>query len=76
MEPKNPNIDEQGDYIFRFKIDKREDKGKDLRIEYIRVTLEKLLDMITLYYRGEKVKVDSFKLEGFPETYRIFPPNS
>lgn len=68
--------DENGDYIFRFPLEpeKLETVYDDPLLELVRGLLADLLDCIVLTHRGERVKVDGFRLVQEPDTeYEIFP---
>lgn len=58
----NPNVDETGDYILRWKLNpaKRHISAKDPFRALITALLIELFDILTLTYKGEDVKVDGF----------------
>ena len=58
----NPNIDEKGDFILRWKLDvpKKKRQSKDPFRDLVRDLLKELLDIAMLTYKGDDVKVDGF----------------
>lgn len=50
------------DYIFRYQINLQEDEVRDPLLELIRSELASLMDLLTLFHKGEEVKVDGFRL--------------
>lgn len=59
---KNPNVDEKGDFILRWKLDipKKKRRSKDPFKDFTKDLLKELLDIVMLTYKGEDVKVDGF----------------
>jgi len=59
---RNPNIDEKGDFILRWKLDvpKKKRRSKDPFRDFVKDLLRELLDIAMLTYKGEDVKVDGF----------------
>ena len=66
------------DYIFRYPIETMESGSqREALAEMIRVQLEGLLNLLTLYRQGEEVKADGFRLMNEGEAiHPIFPPQS
>ena len=58
----NPNIDENDDFILRWKLDvpKKKHRDKDPFTGFIKDMLKETLDIVMLTYKGEDVKVDGF----------------
>jgi hypothetical protein len=71
-------MNKEDDYIFRYPLETREDASqRDALTEMIRVQLESLLRLLTLYRDGEEVKADGFRLMNEGETiHPIFPPQN
>lgn len=59
---RNPNVDEKGDFILRWKLDipKKKRRSKDPFRDFVRDLLKELLNIAMLTYKGEDVKVDGF----------------
>jgi hypothetical protein len=59
---RNPNVDEKGDFILRWKLDipKKKPRSKDPFRDFVRDLLKELLDIVMLTCKGEDVKVDGF----------------
>lgn len=54
---------EEKDYIFRYQLNPPEEENlRDPLFEMIRSELASLLNLLTLFYQGEEVKVDGFRL--------------
>ncbi|MBN1370142.1 MAG: hypothetical protein JW954_07910 [Dehalococcoidaceae bacterium] len=73
-EGKLPVVDENGDYIWRFKLD----AGKNRRVikdntfaELFRSQLDEMLKVVVLTREGKKVRVDGFYLINEPD--RVYP---
>lgn len=71
---KPPVVDENGDYIWRFRLD----PGKDMSIikdnafaDLFRSQLDEMLKVVVLTRGGEKVRVDGFYLINEPD--RVYP---
>lgn len=56
------NMEEEKDYTFRYQISLAAEEPRDPLLEMIRSELASLLDLLTLFYKGEEVKVDGFRL--------------
>jgi DNA repair photolyase len=71
-------MNKDDDYIFRYPLEERESGSRrDSLLEMIRIQLESLLGLLSLYQRGEEVKVDGFRLMNEGETiHPIFPPGT
>lgn len=67
---------EEADYPFRYPIEeKKEEAESNPLTEMIRAQLESLLGLLTLFYKGEEVKVDGFRLMNENRViHPIFPP--
>ena len=51
------------DYIFRYPVEEKENDGeRDPLLKMIHTQLASLLGLLSLYHKGEEVKVDSFRL--------------
>ena len=68
-------MNKEPDYIFRYPVEEKENGGKrDSLLEMIRSQLESLLGLLSLYHKGEEVKVDAFRLMNEREAiHPIFP---
>jgi hypothetical protein len=67
--------DEQGDYIFRFRLDLRDPEDRLTLPEFYREQVRDLLKIVRFYYRGAPVVVDAFAFLNDPENLlRILPP--
>ncbi len=66
---------EESDYIFRYAIEgSKQVASRDPLREMIRIELESLLNLLSLYHEGEEVKVDAFRLMNEQESlHPIFP---
>ena len=66
------------DYIFRYPVEAKENGAeREPLLEMIRTQLESLLGLLSLYYKGEEVKVDAFRLMNEREAFHpIFPPQT
>jgi DNA repair photolyase len=69
-------MNEEDDYIFRYRLGEREAGARrDSLQEMIRTQLESLLNLLSLYQGGEEVKVDGFRMMSEGESiHPIFPP--
>ncbi|MEA3493916.1 MAG: hypothetical protein U9R38_05975 [Candidatus Margulisiibacteriota bacterium] len=58
----NPNLDENGDFILRWKLDipKKKRRSKDPFKDFVKDLLKETMDIVALTYKGEDVKVDGF----------------
>ncbi|MDI6753753.1 MAG: hypothetical protein QME78_05080, partial [Thermodesulfobacteriota bacterium] len=66
---------EESDYIFRYPIEEnaKEDE-RDPLLGMMRIQLQSLLKLLSLYHEGEEVKADGFRLINEWETiHPIFP---
>ena len=70
----NPNVDEKGDFILRWKLDvpKKKRRRKDPFRDFTRDLLKELLDVVMLTYKGEDVKVDGFHFLNSVEVHRLY----
>jgi uncharacterized protein (DUF2461 family) len=71
----NPNINESGDLIFRWKLeetDSAQRKSQDTLKNFIQKTLAESLNIISLTYKGEDVKVDGFRFLNEAKINKIF----
>ncbi len=68
-------MQEEKEFIFRYKIKVAEKvKDRDPVLELIRSELASLLDLLTLFSKGEEIKVDGFRLLNEREAiHEIFP---
>ena len=68
-------VTESPDYIFRYPVEEPKDGShQDPLLEMIRLQLESLLNLLSLYDKGEEVKVDGFRLmNGREAIHPIFP---
>jgi len=59
----NPNLDKNGDFILRWKLDtpKKRHRSKDPFRDFVSDMLKELLDIAKLTYKGEDIKVDGFR---------------
>ncbi len=71
---KNPNIDEKGDFILRWKLDppKKKHRSKDPFRDFTKDLLKELLDIVTLTFKGEDVKVDGFHFLNSVDIQRLY----
>ena len=71
-------MNREDDYIFRYPVEAREESGqRDALAEMVRLQLESLLRVLTLYRDGEEVKVDGFRLMNEGENiHPIFLPSA
>ncbi|MGB9699258.1 MAG: radical SAM protein [Thermodesulfobacteriota bacterium] len=67
---------EEKDYIFRYQINSAKEKSsRNPLLELIRGELASLMDLVTLFHKGEEVKVDGFRLLNECEViHEIFLP--
>lgn len=70
----NPNIDEHGDFILRWKLDipKKKRRGKDPFKDFVKDLLKETLDIVMLTYKGEDVKVDGFHFLDSVKTHKLY----
>jgi len=69
-------VDENGDFIFRFKLDEIQDEKvyDDPLTEMVRSQLAALLDVVVLTENDKPVKVDGFKfINDLDTVITIFP---
>ena len=60
---KNSIVNKETDYIFRYPVEEKEKDGeRDPLLEMIHTQLASLLGLLSLYHKGEEVKVDGFRL--------------
>lgn len=60
----DPNIDKNGDFILRWKLDthrNKSKKSKDPFKDFTKDLLKELFDIVMPTYKGEDVKVDGFR---------------
>jgi hypothetical protein len=71
---KNPNVDEKGDFILRWKLDipKKRRRSKDPFRDFIRDLLKELLNIVMLTYKSEDVKVDGFHFLNSIEINKLY----
>lgn len=73
----NVNMDENGDFIFRFRLGYRDGKlpfsKKQALVHLMRANIDSMLDVISLTYQGQEQKVDGFVFLDKPG--QIFPLN-
>ena len=56
-------MNKETDYIFRYPVEEEENDGeRDPLLEMIHTQLASLLGLLSLYHKGEEVKVDGFRL--------------
>jgi hypothetical protein len=56
-------VNKEDEYIFRYPLEERETSSRrDSLLEVIRIQLEGLLSLLSLYQGGKEVKVDGFRL--------------
>jgi len=73
-ESKPPVVDENGDYIWRFKLDAAKDRSlirDNAFAELFRSQLDEMLKVVVLTQGGKKVRVDGFYLVSEPD--RVYP---
>lgn len=69
-------MDKESDYIFRYPIEEKGDQ-RDPLTEMIRIQMESLLNLLSLYHKGEEVKADGFRLMNEREiAHPIFSPEA
>lgn len=70
----NPNVDEKGDFILRWKLDlpKKKKRSKDPFRDFARDLLKELLDIVMLTYKGEDVKVDGFHFLNSMDVHKLY----
>lgn len=71
---KNPNVDKNGDFILRWKLDlpKKQRRSKDPFRDFTRDLLKELLDIVMLTYKGEDVKVDGFHFLNSVDIHKLY----
>ena len=61
----NPNIDENGDFILRWKLDlptkPKKSKSKDPFRDFCKDILKEFFDIVMPTYKGKDVKIDGFR---------------
>ena len=69
-------MNREPDYIFRYPVEEKENGDPhDPLLEMIRTQLASLLGLLSLYHKGEEVKVDAFRLMNEREAFHpIFSP--
>ena len=69
-------MDKESEYIFRYPIEGKRDQ-RDPLTEMIRIQMESLLNLLSLYHKGEEVKADGFRLMNEREiVHPIFSPGA
>lgn len=69
----NLNIDKNGDFILRWKLeDLPPKKSKDPVTDFIKDVFRDLLDLIIPTYKGEDVRVDGFRLAHEFKVHKLF----
>jgi len=69
-------MDKESDYIFHYPIEEKGDQ-RDPLTEMIHAQLESLLDLLSLYHKGEEVQVDGFRLMNEREAiHPVFLPGA
>jgi hypothetical protein len=48
-------MDEKPDYVFRYPLEESGSSGPDPLLEMIRIQAESLLNLLSLYHKGEEV---------------------
>ena len=74
MKKRNLNVDKNGDYILRWKLDppmKRNPK-RDPFSGFVNDLLKELLDVVVLTYKDEDIKVDGFHFLNSPKQHRLY----
>lgn len=71
---RNPNVDEKGDFILRWKLDipKKKRRSKDPFKDFVKDLLKELLDIVMLTYKGEDAKIDGFHFLNSVEVQGIY----
>ncbi len=72
---KNPPINEEEDFVFRFDLSYVQSKGlyNDPIVEMFREQIANILDIVILMEGGKEIKVDGFKfLNNSKIIYQIF----
>ncbi len=70
---RNPNIDEKGDFVLRWKLDpKKKLQSKDPFQDFIRELLKELLDIVMLTYKGKNVKIDGFHFLNSADIHELY----
>ncbi|MFA4844118.1 MAG: hypothetical protein WC632_04115 [Candidatus Margulisiibacteriota bacterium] len=74
IKSKNPNVDKDGDFILRWKLDlpKKKKRSKDPFCDFTRDLLKELLDIVMLTYKGEDVKVDGFHFLNSVDIHKLY----
>lgn len=74
MKNTNPNLDENGDFIFRWKIDQSTKKkgSKDPFLEFTNDLIKELLNIVTLTYKGEDLKIDGFHFLNSIKNHKLY----
>ena len=67
---------DESDYIFRYPIEENpQEDERDPLLGMIRIQLQSLLKLLSLYHEGEEVQADGFRLRNEREAiHPIFPP--
>ena len=60
-------LDEQGDFIFHFRLDPPSESVEGTLVEYYRESIGDLLKIVRFYSRGEPIIVDSFAFLNEPQ---------
>src|SRR4030043_1852452 len=69
-------MDKESEYIFRYPNKRKRDQREPLT-EMIRIQMESLLNLLSLYHKGEEVKADGFRLMNEREiVHPIFSPGA
>jgi hypothetical protein len=65
--PTLQEVDDNGDFIFRFKLNLSEDDRGQTLVEFYRETISDLLTIVRFYSKGKPVIVDSFAFHDAPQ---------
>lgn len=71
----NSNVDKNGDFILRWKLDanrKKTKKSKDPFKDFTKDLLKELFDIAMPTYKGEDVKVDGFRFINSMEVHPLY----
>lgn len=77
-ESNNPNVDEKGDFIFRWKLNipKKKRRSKDPFMDFMQDIIKEILDIIILTYKGEDVKVNGFHFINSMQINNLYKRNN
>ena len=78
LSAKDNIVNKETDYLFRYPVGEKEKDGeRDPLLEMIHTQLASLLGLLSLYHKGEEVKVDGFRLMNERKTiHPISPPEA